>query len=71
LTIITCGIWAIYATYRNAQKIHAALLSVDPYAKDQSEMALILCLASFFTGYVTWVVAVYIVQEELNKLARV
>jgi hypothetical protein len=46
LTIVTCGLWSIYALYRNAQKIHAALLSVDPYAKDQSELTLILSLAS-------------------------
>lgn len=70
LAVITCGLWSIYAMYRNAQKIHAGLLSVDPYAKDQSEITLILNLVSLFTAYVTYVVAIYIVQEELNKLAR-
>jgi hypothetical protein len=70
LAIVTCGLWSIYAMYRNAQKIHAALLTVDPYAKDQSELTLILNLASLFTAYITWVVAIYVVQEELNKLAR-
>lgn len=70
LSVLTCGIWAIYAEYRNAQRIHGALLSMDPYAKDQSEMVLILNVAGLFSGYVTWVVAAYIIQEELNKLAR-
>ena len=70
LTVLTCGLWSAYAMYRNAQKIHGALLSVDPYAKDQSELTLILSLASVFTGYLAWVGAVYVVQEELNKLSR-
>lgn len=70
LTVVTCGLWSAYAMYRNAQKVHAAMLSVDPYAKDQSELTLILAVASVFTGYVTWVGAVYVLQEELNKLGR-
>lgn len=70
LTIVTCGLWSIYVLYRNAQKIHGALLSVDPYAKDQSELTLILGVASVFTGTLTWVGAVYVLQEELNKLGR-
>lgn len=69
LTIVTCGIWSVYVEYRNAQKIHAALLSRDPYAKDQSEAVLLLDLAAFVVG-ATWLVATYILQEELNKLAR-
>jgi hypothetical protein len=69
LTVVTCFIWSIYVEYRNAQKVHAALLSRDPYAKDQSEMVLILNVAAFFVG-MTWIVATYILQEELNKLSR-
>lgn len=69
LTIVTCGIWSIYVEYRNAQKVHAALLARDPYAKDQSEAVLLLNLAAFLVG-ATWLVATYILQEELNKLSR-
>jgi hypothetical protein len=69
LTIVTCFLWSIYVEYRNAQKLHAALLSRDAYAKDQSEMVLILDLAALFVG-ATWLVATYIVQEDLNKLSR-
>lgn len=69
LTIVTCSIWSVYAEYRNAQKIHAALLSRDPYAKDQSEVVLLLNVASYFIG-MTWAVATYMLQEDLNKLSR-
>jgi hypothetical protein len=69
LCIITCFLWGIYVEYRNAQKVHAALLSRDPYAKDQTEIVLILNLATFFVG-ATWLVATYIMQEEYNKLGR-
>lgn len=69
LTIATCGVWSVYVEYRNAQKVHAALLSRDPTARDQSEAVLLLDLAAFVVG-ATWLVATYILQEELNKLAR-
>jgi hypothetical protein len=69
LTIVTCFLWSIYVEYRNAQKLHQALLSRDPQAKNQSEMVLIVNIAALFVG-ATWLVATYIVQEELNKVAR-
>jgi hypothetical protein len=69
LTIVTCYLWAIYLEHRNAQRVHAALLSRDPYAKDQSEIILILNVCAVFVG-VTWLIATYILQEEYNKLTR-
>jgi hypothetical protein len=69
LTIVTCFLWSIYVEYRNAQKIYRALLSRDPNAKNQTEMVLIMNVVALFVG-ATWLVATYIVQEELNKLAR-
>lgn len=69
LTIFTCFLWSIYVEYRNAQKVHAALLSRDPYIKDQSEMVILLNVAALFVG-MTWLVATYILQEELNKLSK-
>jgi hypothetical protein len=69
LSIVTCGIWGIYAEYRNAQKVHAQLVASNPYRKDQSQTVLILNIASLFVG-ITGLVAIYVVQEELNQLAR-
>jgi hypothetical protein len=69
LTIVTCFLWAIYVEYRNAQKIYRALSSRYPQTKNQSEMVLIMNIAALFVG-ATWIVATYILQEELNKLAN-
>jgi hypothetical protein len=69
LTILTCSLWSIYVQYRNAQKVHAGLLSRDPNAKDQSDMVLAMHLVGLFVG-ATWLVSMYILQEELNRLSR-
>ena len=69
LTLVTCGMWGMYVEYRNAQKIHARLVMNNPYRSDQSQTILILNLASFVVG-VTGFVAMYMLQEELNQLAR-
>lgn len=69
LTIFSCFLWSIYVEYRNSQKVHAALLSRDPYTKDQSETVLILNIAALFVG-MTWLIASYLLQEDLNKLSR-
>jgi hypothetical protein len=69
LTVVTCFMWSIYVEYRNAQKVHAALLSRDPYAKDHSDAVIMLNVAGYVVG-MTWIVATYILQEEYNKLSR-
>ena len=69
LTLVTGGIWGVYVQYRNAQKIHAALASRDPSRKDQSQTILILAIAMYFVG-VTGFIAMWLLQEEFNALAR-
>jgi len=69
LSIISCGLWAIYLMYRNTQKIHHALIAKDPYRKDATQLVLIMNLIPFI-GIPTTVVAIYLVQEEFNALAR-
>jgi hypothetical protein len=69
LTIITCGVWALFVYYRNIQKAHAALRWREPYREDKSQTVLILSIVGLFVG-VTTIVAMYMVQEELNALAR-
>lgn len=70
LSILTCTLWAVYVHYRNAQKVHAGLLSRDPTAKDQSDMILAMHLVGIFVG-ATGLISMYMLQEELNKLARI
>jgi len=69
LTLLTCGVWSMYTLFRNAQKVQSVLGPRDAMKKDQSQMVLMLCIANFFVG-VTGFVAMFIVQEELNLLAR-
>jgi hypothetical protein len=69
LCVVTCGLWGMFVQYRNAQKVHGVLVAHDPYAKDQSQTILILSLVSFIVG-VTGLVAMFMTQEELNRLAR-
>src|SRR5688572_25577620 len=69
LAIVTCGLWAIYAHFRNAGLLHRALTRFEPGARDQSVIVLILDVAALFTG-VTWLIALFILQDEHNRLAR-
>ncbi|HEY3450464.1 MAG TPA: DUF4234 domain-containing protein [Myxococcales bacterium] len=68
LSIVTCGIWGIYVEYRNAQLVHETLDARGVRHEDRSVVILILNLASFFVG-VTGLIAIVLLQDELNKLA--
>src|SRR5688572_16846562 len=57
LLFVTCGLWGIFAEYRNAQKIHAALVRYEPNRKDQSTAVLLFAIFVPF-------IAPYLVQEE-------
>lgn len=70
LTLITCGIFGIYAHYRNAQVVTEQMKALRGAHEDKSMVILALDVASLFVG-VTWIVAVVILQDELNKLAEV
>jgi hypothetical protein len=70
LTFVTCGIWAVYVEYRNYQKANAALRSREPYREDKSQTMLMLIVLALFIG-VTGIIALHMLQEELNALARV
>ncbi len=69
LSIVTCGLWPIYAHYRNAGLLHRALARYEPSARDQSLVVLLLDLAAIVT-VVTWLIALFILQDEHNRLAR-
>ncbi len=68
VSIVTCGIFSIYAHYRNAQLVTEKMRTVNPAYEDKSTLVLVLDLASLVVG-VTWIVAVIMLQDELNKLA--
>ncbi len=70
LSLVTCGIFSIYAHYRNAQIVTEQMKALRGAHEDKSMVILALDVASLVVG-VTWVVAVVILQDELNKLAEV
>lgn len=69
VSLLTCGLWGMFVQYRNTEKVQKTIVQFEPQHKDQSQTVLILGIASFVTGF-TWLVSVYLVQEELNALAR-
>ena len=69
LSLVTCGVFSIYAHYRNAQLVTERMRALKGSHEDKATMVLALDVASLVVG-VTWVVAVVILQDELNKLAE-
>ena len=69
LIVVTCGLWGMFVEYRNAQKIHQALVGREPNREDKSNMVLMMNVLALFVG-VTGLFATYMVQEELNLLSR-
>ncbi|MBE2254489.1 MAG: DUF4234 domain-containing protein [Myxococcus sp.] len=69
LTLVTCGLFGIYAHYRNAQLVTEQMKAWRGAHEDKSTLVLVLDLASLVVG-VTWVAAVLVLQDELNKLAE-
>ncbi len=69
LSVVTCSLWGYYVLYRDAQMLHRTLVGFDPRHQDQTQTVLVLCIVGLFVG-VTFFVAWYLVQEDLNRLAR-
>lgn len=67
IAIVTCGLWGIMIEHRNVQKIHQALLAVNPARQDPSSNILLFNVLAFIVGF-TNLIAIYMVQEEFNKL---
>lgn len=69
LALPSCGLWLVYAHYRNARLLHRALLRFEPDARDRSAAIVVLDLATVFV-LVTWLFALFVLQDEHNRLAR-
>lgn len=69
LSFVTCGILSIYAHYRNAQLVTEQMKAWRGVHEDKSTIVLALDVASLVVG-VTWLAAVLILQDELNKMAE-
>jgi uncharacterized protein DUF4234 len=69
LALPSCGLWLVYAHYRNARLLHRASLRFEPDARDRSALVLLLDVATVL-GLVTWLFALFILQDEHNRVAR-
>ena len=69
LSVVTCFAWMIYVLHRDAQKTHQASVRINPARKDQTQTILIMAVLSLVTG-VTLYISLYLLQEEMNELAR-
>jgi len=69
LSIVCCGLWAIYVQYRNAQIVHETLTARGAHHEDKSTIILIMHALSAVNG-ATGLVAIVMLQDEYNKLAN-
>lgn len=69
LAVCTFGFWGMYATYRNAGIAHEELVAGGSARSDKSLVVAVSLAATLVSGW-AWLVAVAILQEELNALAE-
>jgi hypothetical protein len=70
LAFLTVGVWGIWAGYRNARIAHELLEERGEAHSDHALPVAAAGVASYFLGPWTWLVAMVLVQEDLNELAE-
>ena len=70
LTVITLGLWGFWVGYRNSRIVHEELVELG-HARhiDRSAAVGVTCALTFFSGW-AWLVAMALVQDDLNQLVR-
>lgn len=68
ISVITCGLFTIYVSMRNAKLIHEHRIQLGTTAENRSEMVLVFGLLSLVVPGAMFV-ADFILCEEQNKLA--
>ncbi|HEU4406376.1 MAG TPA: DUF4234 domain-containing protein [Polyangiaceae bacterium] len=64
LTVVLCGLWGVYADYRNAKKLFELAQAAGMQRSDQSTIVLVLDLVGLAF------VSTFILQGEYNALAQ-
>lgn len=64
LSILLCGIWAVFTDYRNAKKAYETLKANGSNRGDQSTIVILLHFLGL--GFVS----IYMLQEEYNAIAK-
>lgn len=70
LAFMTVGAWGVWAGYRNAKIAHELIDARGIAHTDHSLPVAIAGGASYFMGPWTWLVAMVLLQEDLNLLAE-
>lgn len=69
LAVLTAGLWGLYASWRNARIAHEALERAGEDHTDSSTAVLIFNLSTFVWG-MGWLVSLFLLQADYNRLAR-
>lgn len=69
LSLVTCGLFGMYVTYRNQQAIDNWYNQSGLQHPEQAQTIGLMLILTFVVG-VTWYVAIFMHQEELNRLAN-
>lgn len=67
LNVFTCGFFGMYATYRNQQIVDEWFASRGIQHEAKAQMVGLMTVIALAVG-VTWAVATFIHQDELNKM---
>lgn len=66
INLITCGLFGLFIEYRNMQLIDQWYASHNMAHEEKANMVGLMNLLTFVVG-VTWLVATFIYQDELNR----
>lgn len=69
INLVTCGLFGMYVEYRNQQIIDGLYKQRGVAHEDKAQMVGICNIATFVVG-ATWIIATFIYQDELNKVAQ-
>jgi hypothetical protein len=68
LNVVTCGFYGMYAIYRNQQIVDSWFTSRGIQHEAKAQTVGLMIVLTFVVG-ATWVVSLFIHQDELNKMA--
>lgn len=69
LTVMTFGLWGIWAMYRNAKIVHEELIERGESHADTSAAVGLFGGLTYFSG-LAWLVAIALLQQDYNLLAE-
>ncbi|MDL2295028.1 DUF4234 domain-containing protein, partial [Ruminococcaceae bacterium OttesenSCG-928-D13] len=68
LNIITCGIYGHYMFYKWGKQTPELFYQYNRYGEDRSVLYLVLSLLDYLTGGITGLIAMCLIQSDINQL---